>query len=413
MVIENYRSCLHTSIDLHPQLSVLIGPNGSGKTNILQGVMFLNKLSQEESFDRSFRGRGKDAAAIESRIKAVFEHKKTRVQLDAAIAASTDESNNDVILTTRQRWKVRQNKRTRTSFEMPLFLAQFAHHLDPRRSFVGHYAFTYRALRSSAAVPRWARTVMSRVANYCDRIRYYGASQFTNPSNCPASFQIEEEEGVSKRLRRVSRFRGHERILYGMYSAEKADESLKYQQFIDIVGPRGLKLIDDLSFREVKTSSTEYSVRVGGKIERRKKNSIIVIPEFRIGKEKLSPNQLSEGTFKTLSLLFHIITDDASALLIEEPEVCVHHGLLSSILELIKTSSLAKQIILSTHSDYVLDHVQPENVYLVRFDKAEGTQASNVPRAMTAREYAALREYLLREGNLGEYWREGGLGDRP
>ncbi|MFW9998379.1 MAG: AAA family ATPase, partial [Candidatus Odinarchaeota archaeon] len=33
--IQDYRSCLDTSFDFHPNLSVLIGPNGSGKTNIL------------------------------------------------------------------------------------------------------------------------------------------------------------------------------------------------------------------------------------------------------------------------------------------------------------------------------------------------------------------------------------------
>jgi recombinational DNA repair ATPase RecF len=46
IMLENYRSCLRTSIDLHPNLSVLIGPNGSGKTNILQGMMLLNHMAR-------------------------------------------------------------------------------------------------------------------------------------------------------------------------------------------------------------------------------------------------------------------------------------------------------------------------------------------------------------------------------
>jgi predicted ATPase len=139
----------------------------------------------------------------------------------------------------------------------------------------------------------------------------------------------------------------------------------------------------------------------------------VVIPQFRLGRQNLSPNQLSEGTFKTLTLLFHVITGDSTALLIEEPEVCVHHGLLSSILGLVKSYSRHKQMILSTHSDYVLDHVSPENVYRVTFDKSSGTSARPIRKTMTAKEYSALRAYLENEGNLGEYWREGGLGDRP
>jgi predicted ATPase len=108
-----------------------------------------------------------------------------------------------------------------------------------------------------------------------------------------------------------------------------------------------------------------------------------------------------------------VITEDSTTLLIEEPEVCVHHGLLSSILELVKSYSRHKQMILSTHSDYVLDHVSPENVYRVTFDKSSGTLARHIQKTMTGKEYSALREYLDKEGNLGEYWREGGLGDRP
>src|SRR6185295_120196 len=102
-----------------------------------------------------------------------------------------------------------------------------------------------------------------------------------------------------------------------MYTADKAVDNRRYVQFLEIVGPRGLRLIDGLRFKAVPTSSTDYSVRVGGRVETRKRHKLLVIPQFKIGNQKLSPNQLSEGTFKTLALLFHIITEDASLLLIE------------------------------------------------------------------------------------------------
>ena len=178
---------------------------------------------------------------------------------------------------------------------------------------------------------------------------------------------------------------------------------------LDIVGSNGLRLVDKISFKEIRTSSTEYSVRVGGKIERRRVDKVLVIPQFRRGKNTLSPNQLSEGTFKTLALLFYIVTGESTALLLEEPEVCVHHGLLSSILELIKTFSRQKQMIVSTHSDYVLDHVEPENLLSVKADPVDGTVVQHLKKTMNKKEYEALRFYLDREGNLGEYWREGGL----
>jgi hypothetical protein len=66
-------------------------------------------------------------------------------------------------------------------------------------------------------------------------------------------------------------------------------------------------------------------------------------------------------------------------------------------------------MIISTHSDYVLDHVEPENVYPVSYDKTTGTSVNHISKLMTQREMAALKDYLNKEGNLGDYWREGGL----
>jgi ABC-type lipoprotein export system ATPase subunit len=404
-VIENYRSCLHTSLNLHPNLSVLIGPNGSGKTNILQAIMLLNKMAQEERFGLPRT----ETTPVSSRIKATFQQRGIQSQLSAVVAAST-EGTSDVMVSARQKWKIKGPHGKRASFEAPLGIVSHGGRYLWHTSFRASSSRGLRLMGFGDNIPKWALGALTRISEYCRGIRYYGASQFTNPGTSPSSFQIEEEEGM-RRLR-LKGFRGHEKVLYSMYSAQKADLKHGYSQFIDIVGPSGLQLIDGLTFREVRTSSVDYSVRVGGKIERRKRNRLIVIPQFKIGKQRLSPNQLSEGTFKTLALLFHIITDEGTALLIEEPEVCVHQGLLSSILELIKSFSDKKQMILSTHSDYVLDHVKPENVYRVTFERQSGTVVRHISESMTSKEYSALREYLSREGNLGEYWREGGLGDR-
>ena len=95
--------------------------------------------------------------------------------------------------------------------------------------------------------------------------------------------------------------------------------------------------------------------------------------------------------------------------MIEEPEVCIHHGLLSSIISLIKSQSKQKQIVISTHSDFVLDHLDPENLVLVKRQPNKGTKATQLSKSMSTNDYKVLREYLEESGNLGEYWREGGL----
>jgi ABC-type lipoprotein export system ATPase subunit len=404
IIIENYRSCLKTAFDCHPHLSVLIGPNGSGKTNILQAIMFLNKLTQEGD-----RGPHEDAITVSSRIKAVLTSRRAQAKLSVSVDAYADETNSDVLTTSRQKWLVRSGTGQEATVDLPMMA--FAHFSDERmmarQMHLFHSRMAYMRLPTKES-PKWATSAVGEAVRFCEGIRYYGASQFTNPGACPVSFEIEKE---GKR-QRYFRLRGHAKILYQMYLAQKEDKRERFDQFFSIVGPKGLKLIDGLTFREVTTSSIEHTVRVGGKVEVRRRYKLLIVPQFRIGKHRLSPNQLSEGTFKTLALLFHIITEDCTALLIEEPEVCIHHGLLSSILEVIKTHSRRKQIIISTHSDYVLDHVSPLNVFRVSYERHAGTVANHINKTMTAKELSALKDYLEKEGNLGEYWREGGLGDR-
>lgn len=415
IIVKNYRSCLKTTFECHPQLSVLIGPNSSGKTNILHAILLLNKMCRQEEYHRS----RVDPMMVTSRIQASFCASLANARLDASVDSYADDSNNDVLLGAKQRWFLKRPDGKDTSLEMPLWgVTRFPIGLmgskiqlyaRERGILLARYAREYAMFAGMPQKPSdaWVLETLVSVGQFCSGIRYYSASQFTNPGGCPVSFEIEKEGTRSRFLR----LRGHAKMLYHMYMAGKDGQSDKYEQFMSIVGRKGLGLVDDVAFKEFTTSSTDYEVRVGGKPEKRRRYKLLIIPRFRIGRHWLSPNQLSEGTFKTLALLFYIITEESAALLIEEPEVCIHHGLLASILELIKTYADRKQMIVSTHSDYVLDHVSPENVFRVRRDKLEGTTVKHIRKSMTGKEYSALRRYLEADGNLGEYWREGGLGD--
>jgi hypothetical protein len=181
--------------------------------------MFLSKMAQEVRL-RSTPPGTKD---VTSRIKAAFQYRRNQVQLNAAIEASTDSSNNDVMLSSRQKWSVTTPSKEHATFEGPLGSFGFYGGIARSERYLRYYvAGNFRILRRriDGEIPRWASSLLAKVSEYCGGIKYYGASQFTNPSNCPASFQIEEEEG---KRRRLTRFRGHEKVLYSMYSAEKED----------------------------------------------------------------------------------------------------------------------------------------------------------------------------------------------
>ena len=400
--ISDYRSCTKTTFDLQPDLSVLIGPNGSGKTNVLNSCLLLRALTNEDiQYRNAIRRRGDIETANESTIKATFRLREKKLILTANMKIVTDETNSDAVVDSTQSWYAKDFTGNSKRPKIPLMFSRYFLNKNKFRNFSPYHFFLEG--HNEEEVPDSLAKAISEVADFLHNIKYFGASQFTNPSLCPVSIEVEEEGD----MRRGLGIRGiHNRFLYDLYGARNTDD---YDEFFNVIGPNGIGLIDEIRFTKIQTSSVKLDVRSGGKVRQSTRNKLLVIPQFLIGKNELSPNQLSEGTFKTITLLFYLMTEESSALLIEEPEVCVHHGLLSSIVELIKRYSKEKQIIVSTHSDYVLDQIEPRHVFKVSRPKDIGTTVTQIQRGMSGDEIKALKDYLELEGNLGEYWRHGGF----
>ena len=238
---------------------------------------------------------------------------------------------------------------------------------------------------------------------FLESTSYYSATQFSNPSKCPVSFEIEGNRRPYKLMSKP-----HDNFMYDLYNT-KANKPNSFEAFIRTVNQEGIGLISDLQFHEYDLPSSSYEIRTGGQVKQIFREKQIIVPSIKIDKTTLSPNQLSEGTFKTLALVYYILNDNSDLLLIEEPEVCVHHGLLNSVLELIRLKSNEKQIIISTHSDYVLDKLKFENIVLVRKLNEQGTKSTAIEKFLSKSDLNGLKDYLENIGNLGDYWKEGGF----
>ena len=114
LTIEGYRSCAHTSLDLDTNLSVLIGANGSGKTNILQAILLLRKLVNLQPHRTN-----EAPATINPKLTAVYRAGDYRLQMDASVEAYTSESNIDVVTNVQERWFV-EHKENKLLINLPL-----------------------------------------------------------------------------------------------------------------------------------------------------------------------------------------------------------------------------------------------------------------------------------------------------
>ena len=77
---------------------------------------------------------------MSSHIKATFQHGASRVQLSASVDAYTDESNNDVMLGSRQRWLVKDNTKKNFSFAGPFPFSEYSRMYPSNQFRSSHYS---------------------------------------------------------------------------------------------------------------------------------------------------------------------------------------------------------------------------------------------------------------------------------
>lgn len=420
VTIDGYRSCQNTQLPLNPEITALIGINGAGKTNALNAIKLLGNRNH-----RVVHQSTEDVTLNETTITAWFDIAEKRIGYRSHMQLSISSRNADEIVSMHDEWnfqsitkskawksiprslffKKEMNRRLRnakTPREHEMLLKQFERY---------EYDFFQNSKQRSATLANdlfleddAVEAYVEEIEQFCRRIKYYSASQFTDPTRCPSSFEVESDDRL---VESYGSSRIHSKFLHDLYLLKKANPDL-YSVYEDLISRNELGLISKLSWKEVQLSSYVAEVKSGGEVKRVRKYKTLIIPKVQIGQSHITFNQLSEGTFKTLALLFYIMTDDSSCIIIEEPEVCIHIGLLSRIIATIKAYSKTKQVILSTHSDQILDQIESANVVIVEMTKA-GTITSEMNKWLGPKGRQALTSYLEESGTLGEYWRSGGL----
>lgn len=408
ITIDGYRSCMETTFRPNKSLSGLIGINGAGKTNILNALRLLNP----DMYVRVSRTRNEEPTLPKTILTATFRVGDKKIRLRLTLILSNSGGNEEVV-SAAEEWNFQDFDRSRAWVEFPSILLQREdrHSAIERIMYLSHASkgknktSPYQQIASIMSNDELLSAVQS-VITFRTQIKYYGASQFTDPTRCPSSFEI-DGEGKLERTFYSRPTPSHLQFLYDLYLLRKTDPTL-YHEYEMFVSTKMLGLVSRLSWKPVRLSSNTVEIKSGGSIKKVRQYKTLVIPKVQIGTSHITFNQLSEGTFKTLALIFYIMTDKGSCLLIEEPEVCIHHGLLRRILSTIKAHSKQRQVIFSTHSDLVLDTISINEVFVVDMKKSI-TKVSSLSDWAGKDGISALNAYLNETGTLGDYWRSGGL----
>lgn len=114
--------------------------------------------------------------------------------------------------------------------------------------------------------------------------------------------------------------------------------------------------------------------------------------------------RLSDGTLRYLSLLAILLHPNPPPLIcIEEPELGLHPDVLPSLIELLKEAGERTQVIITTHSADLIDTLTDMPEAVLVFDKQQGSTTVNRLNKEDLKDW--LNDY-----SLGQLWRRGDIG---
>jgi predicted ATPase len=358
-------------------LNVLIGTNGSGKSNFLDAIAVLRSLAVGDTIDVFSRGGGIQQwifdTNFESKVilRAKLKDKATKFlehifefQIQGRSLNVVDE-------------KIGSEK-TFLNEKLSYFYYRFNH------------GKPYASLKNSRL-----REVSQKNVNTDASI----LSQRKDPENYPEIFKISES---------YSKIRMYRNWEFGRTSTLRTPQQSDLRNIVLEEDFRNFFIFLNRLFRFPKIKKTiieslkDLNEDISDiHIDIESQTTQLYITEKDI---PYSSSRLSDGTLRYLVLLAILLDPDPPPLIcIEEPELGLHPDLISNITKLLIEASSRTQLIVTTHSELLIDGLSKTSESVVVCEKVNGETV------LTRLEPERLKIWLDKY-RLGEVWLRGELG---
>ncbi len=411
--IKGYKSLRDVSVRLAP-LSVLFGPNASGKSNFLDALQLLSKLATcrtlKEAFELPYRGKPLESFAFGSDgIAGLMEQERLAFsfQADLHLSKSVVERVNQQIRSLRNpnfnqsTSKVHLLKKVRERY------LRYRIEVEMRpASGILCISDEYLCALTSKGIPKRSRKPFIERNHDKIRVRLEGQGhpryydRYLNRSILSMHQYMPHHPHLEAARRELTSW-----FFYYFEPRERmrALNPVKEVQHIGLMGEdlaafiRTLKVSRPRQFRAVENSlklmipsidGIDVEVSNLGEVELRIRENGIAIPA----------RVLSEGTLRILGLLaLNGVRDKPSLVGIEEPENGIHMNRVELISELLKSGSDSgdTQYIATTHSEILLDMLPTEALLWVR-------QSGGTTRFSKIRQYEALFRPIAIQSGLND-----------
>jgi len=371
--LGGYKSIRYMEIDLLPGLNIIIGPNGSGKTNFVE-LLWRGFKRRTDNFDNE---------------EIVFE-------------ANINTDNKEKFT-----FKIQPVYHNGSGVSYERFLTKNGQQKISEHGDI-EFSFFFSNLNT-------IQQSVTKISHYVPDLEGFTSE---------VHFRVERNEGEVEELKRkgsgVVGFK-----LKGVLTKHVATTELIHSVhtgFFELLDndPEKVKkdeeyILDNiqldkkiLNYLNAYTPVKDMRIKRGYRVQ--KKNGEFsfedISYEFLVNDKWLRWRQLSEGTKRLLYIVAEITAASGykGPILIEEPELGVHPDEIFKLMDFLADQSKHKQIIVTTHSPMVLDVLERtglNRIIITNYDSECGTKM----RHLTARQIEKAQSYMDEEGLwLRDYW---------
>lgn len=360
--LQNYKSIAATDVRL-PQVSLLVGRNGSGKSNFLDALRFLAD-ALNTSLDRALRVRG--GVDLVQR-KPIDGEVRFGLRLEFELAAS------------RGWYALAIRAKGEDGYEVCREECRLVERRGTRRHFFrvecGQVVKASISKAPSAAADRLYLVTVSGFKQFRPVFDALAGMRFANP--IPERMRPIQPPASAASLRRDC-----SNVASVLGGLEKRRPKTK-DRIDDYLGG----IVPGVSETGRWPKDTDETVRF--------------LQQVGDGKVRLPASSMSDGTLRALGVLLALFQGDTEEeterrlVGIEEPEAGQHPGALEVLADAIREAALHTQVIVTSHSPELLEHIADESIIAVSaHDGATRLGAlDDVPRS-------ALRDHLFTAGEL-------------
>ncbi|MBL7813700.1 MAG: AAA family ATPase [Saprospiraceae bacterium] len=357
--LKGYKSIRDLEIDLKPGLNIIIGPNGSGKTNFLE---FLETISENNL-----------------EIDDVNLYSKIDFYLNENIYTNKIESSyekepNLKLLTTDRLLKGEEEV-----YSKQFILDEF---LNERTSI--------QKEKKEEKNKLFPIPILIKHGNPLNEALTTGSSL--------KILKIKSGELVIRNIKGIYPSSFKEKInLDPIPDLKKVKKYFEFEpKIIDIL--HRFTPIQDVRFD--KDSIRQFK-------DKSSSNIIVenIFLNFKVNKEWYQWSQLSDGTKRLFYLVTYVYDYylNRKIFFVEEPELGIHPDQLYKLMDFLKEQSKEKQIIITTHSPEVLNILgkdELDHIIVTRYDEEKGTQMHR----LSPTQIKKGQTYMEKVGHLSDYW---------